>query len=142
MKDKNCAYCMRKENPDLYEKFALFAFELESSDVYIFNEQSKFGRVIVAHKKHISDMTELTDEERNLYFSEINKVAKAMHKTFKPNKINFGAYGDTGCHLHFHLVPKYKDQDEWGSVFAMNPQKVIFSKEQLTKIANDLQKNL
>ena len=24
-------------------------------------------------------------------------------------------------HLHFHLVPKYRDGFEWGGVFAMNP---------------------
>ena len=33
-----------------------------------------------------------------------------MHELFHPDKVNYGAYGDTGHHLHFHLVPKYKDQ--------------------------------
>ena len=32
-----------------------------------------------------------------------------MHEIFNPDKVNYGAYGDTGHHLHFHLVPKYKD---------------------------------
>ena len=36
---------------------------------------------------------------------------------------NYGAYGDTGHHLHFHLVPKYKDEFEWGGVFLMNPDR-------------------
>ena len=27
-------------------------------------------------------------------------------------------------HLHVHLVPKYKDEAEWGDVFAMNPHAV------------------
>ena len=30
-------------------------------------------------------------------------------------------YGDTGHHLHMHLVPKYKDEFEWGGTFAMDP---------------------
>lgn len=42
---------------------------------------------------------------------DINKVACAMHEIFNPDKVN---YGDTGHHLHFHLVPKYKDGYEWG----------------------------
>ena len=52
-----------------------------------------------------------------------------MHKIFNPDKVNYGAYGDTGHHLHFHLVPKYKDGYEWGSVFAMNPGEKTLSDE-------------
>ena len=37
-------------------------------------------------------------------------------------------YGDGGCHLHFHLVPKYKsDEFEWGTPFAMNPGRKYLS---------------
>ena len=89
--------------------------------MYLFKEQSHLGRVIVAHKKHVSEITELTSEERAVYMENINKVACAMHEIFNPDKVNYGAYGDTGHHLHFHLVPKYKDGYEWGGVFAMNP---------------------
>ena len=49
------------------------------------------------------------------------RAAKAIHAAFHPDKLNYGAYGDTGCHLHVHLVPKYRDGFEWGGVFAMNP---------------------
>ena len=51
----------------------------------------------------------------------LNRTAEALHELFHPDKINFGAYGDTMHHLHFHLVPKYRDGFEWGGVFAMNP---------------------
>ena len=46
---------------------------------------------------------------------------------FSPDKVNYGAYGDTGCHLHMHLVPKYKDEYEWGGVFEMNPGKTLLT---------------
>ena len=46
-----------------------------------------------------------------------------VHKAFHPDKVNYGAYGDGGCHLHFHLVPKYQGEFEWGTPFAMNPGK-------------------
>ena len=35
--------------------------------MYLFREQSHLGRVIVAHKKHVSEITELTSEERAVY---------------------------------------------------------------------------
>ena len=48
-------------------------------------------------------------------------------------------YGDTGCHLHMHLVPKYKDQFEWGGTFAMDPNmNKITDEAELEKIAAPL----
>ena len=64
---------------------------------------------------------DISDEERNLFFEDVATAAKAIHKIFHPDKVNYGAYGDGGCHLHFHLVPKYKGEYEWGTPFAMNP---------------------
>ena len=77
--------------------------------------------MIVAYKDHVSELVDISDEERNLFFADVATAAKAIHKVFKPDKVNYGAYGDGGCHLHFHLVPKYKGEFEWGTPFAMNP---------------------
>lgn len=135
MLDQNCAYCMKG---DLVAKFGYFCCEMESSNVYIFKEQSHPGRVIVAHKKHVSEIIELTDEERNQFFKDINTVSNAIHKVFNPDKVNYGAYGDTGHHLHFHLVPKYKDDFEWNGFFLMNPGLKIASDAECEEIAKKL----
>lgn len=135
MLDQNCAYCMKG---DLVAKFGYFCCEMESSNVYIFKEQSHPGRVIVAHKKHVSEIIELTDEERNQFFKDINTVSNAIHKVFNPDKVNYGAYGDTGHHLHFHLVPKYKDDFEWNGGFLMNPGLKIASDAECEEIAKKL----
>lgn len=135
MLDQNCAYCMKG---DLVAKFGYFCCEMESSNVYIFKEQSHPGRVIVAHKKHVSEIIELTDEERNQFFKDINTVSNAIHKVFNTDKVNYGAYGDTGHHLHFHLVPKYKDDFEWNGVFLMNPGLKIASDAECEEIAKKL----
>ena len=60
--------------------FGIKICELESSKVYLFKEQSHLGRVIVAHKKHVSEITELTAQERAAYMEDINRVACAMHE--------------------------------------------------------------
>ena len=121
MKDMNCAYCAEGA---LVDKFGIKICELPASKVYLFKEQSHKGRCIVASKFHVSELVELSEEDRNAFFADVDKVAKAIHAAFKPAKVNYGAYGDTGHHLHFHLVPKYSDDEfEWGGVFAMNPQR-------------------
>lgn len=137
--DKNCAYCMENE---LLDAFGIKICELTESKVYLFKEQSHPGRCIVAHKKHISEIVDLTPEERAKYMEDIALVSKAIHKAFSPKKVNYGAYGDTGCHLHFHLVPKYENDFEWGGVFAMNPQKKTLSDAEYNDIIAKIKKYL
>ncbi len=138
--DKNCAYCMENE---LLDAFGIKICELTDSKLYLFKEQSHKGRVIVAHKKHVSEIINLTQEERTVFMEDIAKVSNALHKAFGPKKVNYGAYGDTGCHLHFHLVPKYEDDEfEWGGVFQMNPQRVTLSDEEYNEIIEKIKQNL
>ncbi len=112
------------------------------SKVILFKEQSHKGRVIVACKKHVDDITDLSKEDRIAYMEDVNHVAEIIHELFKPDKINFGAYGDTMHHLHFHLVPKYKDGYEWGGVFAMNPQETLLSKEEYDTMIEQIRSRL
>ena len=124
---KNCSYCSEGA---LLDAFGIKIGELPMSKVILFKEQSHKGRIIVACKKHVDDITQLTKEERIQFMEDVNHTAEIMHELFHPDKINFGAYGDTMHHLHFHLVPKYKDEFEWGGVFAMNPGKTTLSEDE------------
>jgi diadenosine tetraphosphate (Ap4A) HIT family hydrolase len=124
---KNCSYCSEGA---LLDAFGIKIGELPMSKVILFKEQSHKGRIIVACKKHVDDITQLTKEERIQFMEDVNHTAEIMHELFHPDKINFGAYGDTMHHLHFHLVPKYKDGFEWGGVFAMNPCKTTLSEDE------------
>lgn len=135
--DKNCSYCTKK-----VDGFGYFCCELDTCIVYVFKEQSKYGRCICAYKDHVSEIVDLSDGERNAFFADVNTVAKALHKAFSPDKINYGAYGDTGGHLHFHLCPKYKDGDEWGSTFTMNSGKTLLSDKEYEEIAQKIRENL
>ena len=139
MTDPNCPYCAKGE------KVAAFAYpicEMKTSFLYVFKEQSKPGRCVIAHKKHVSELIDLTDEERNDFFADIATAAHAIHKVYHPDKLNYGAYGDTGNHLHFHLCPKYKGGEEWGGTFEMNSHKTILDGEAYEKIAENIREEL
>lgn len=131
MKDNNCGYC---QGGELLAKFGIKICDLDVSQLILFKEQSHPGRCIVAYRDHVSEIVNISDEERNRFFADVNKAAKAIHKAFSPDKVNYGAYGDTGCHLHVHLVPKYKDEFEWGGVFAMNPDQKYLSGEEYAEM--------
>ena len=129
--DMNCAYCAEGK---LVDAFGIKIGELPASKVYLFKEQSHKGRCIVASKFHVSEMVELSEADRNAFMADVCKVANAIHKLFKPAKVNYGAYGDTGHHLHFHLVPKYTGEFEWGGTFEMNPKRTTLTESEYAEM--------
>ena len=129
-----CAYC---DEGEALDAFGIKIAELPASKVVLFKEQSHRGRVIVASKHHVAEMVELSPEERAAFIEDVNRVATVLHEVFHPDRVNYGAYNDTGAHLHFHLVPKYKDDDfEWGSTFAMNPDRVYLNDKGYDELAD------
>ncbi len=139
MKDPNCGYCMGGE---ILAGFGIPVCDLRVSQLILFKEQSKPGRVIVAYKDHVSEIVDISKEQRDLFMEDVCQVANALHRAFHPNKINYGAYGDTGCHLHIHLVPKYEGGDEWGDVFQMNPGKVFLSDTEYEEMIRKIKEHL
>jgi diadenosine tetraphosphate (Ap4A) HIT family hydrolase len=119
-----CLYCLKNETLD---KLMIKICDLETSQLFLFKEQSHSGRCNVVYKDHGVEFHELNNDQRNAFMNDVAKTANAIAKVFNPSKINYGAYADTISHLHFHVVPKYKDGYGFGSVFEMNPQKTYLS---------------
>ena len=139
MKDPNCGYCMRGE---VLDAFGIYICDLSVSSLILFKEQSHPGRCIVAYKDHVSELVDISEADRTAFFADVARAARAIHAAFHPDKVNDGAYGDGGCHLHFHLVPKYKDQFEWGGVFQMNPGQTYLSQEEYAGMIEKIRKAL
>ena len=126
----------------MLDAFGIFICELSVSSLILFKEQSHPGRCIVAYQDHVSELVDLTDEEQNAFFADVARAAKAIHGAFHPDKVNYGAYGDTGRHLHFHLVPKYKDRAEWGGVFQMDPKQVTLTQPEYEAMIEQIKAQL
>ena len=139
MKANDCSYCMRNE---LLDAFGIFVQELPASILVLFKEQSHLGRCIVASKEHVSEITDMTEAEMAAFYNDVRHVASAIHKAFNPDKVNYGAYGDTCGHCHVHIVPKYKDEFEWGGVFAMNPKQKFLTDAEYQEIIKKIQAEL
>ena len=137
--DENCFYCSKGENLDSQ---MIKICDLKVSTVYLFKEQTYKGRCNVVFKEHKSQITDLTEEEASDFINDIRKVAKAIQKTFNPDKINYGAYADTMKHLHFHVVPKYEGGPSWGTTFEMNPGKVLLNDEEYSELIAKISNNL
>jgi len=134
-----CLYCQKNET--LHQLMILIC-DLSVSQLFLFKEQSHPGRCNVVFKDHGVDFHELSDEDRLAFMSDVAKVGKAITRAFHPDKINYGSYGDKLSHLHFHLVPKYKDGYGFGGVFEMNPQKITLSDSEYADIIEKIKSAL
>jgi diadenosine tetraphosphate (Ap4A) HIT family hydrolase len=139
MKDVNCGYCVKGKPLDV---FGIYICDLSVSMLVLFKEQSHPGRCIVAYKDHVSEMTDLSDEQRDAFFADVARASKAVHAAFHPDKVNYGSYADTGHHLHIHLVPKYKDGFEWNGTFEMNPKQTFLTDAQYADMIKKIKDNL
>ena len=115
--------------------------DLDEDGIIRIGAEVRAGDILVG-KVTPKGETELTAEERAAYFEDVARVARAIMKAFNPDKVNYGAYGDTGHHLHFHLCPKYKDEYEWGGVFLMNPDKKYLTDEEYAAMIEKIKANL
>lgn len=136
---KDCLYCQSNE---LMKSLMIEFAELSVSRLFLFKEQTYKGRCLVAHKEHIHDLNELSDEDRNAFMADVVKVTRAMQKAFNPDKINYGAYSDTLSHLHFHLVPKYSGGVDFGGTFTMNPKAVYLTDAEYQELIDAVKANL
>jgi len=128
---KDCLYC---QNNETLHNLMIEICHLRVSRLFLFKEQTYRGRCLVAYDKHVNDLNELSDEERNAFMADVAQVTRAMQQAFSPEKINYGAYSDKLCHLHFHLAPKYVGGPDYGGTFQMNPGKVYLSDEEYAQL--------
>ena len=140
-KDPNCMYCAMDERvSNLMIKVA----DLKVSTFFFFKEQTHPGRCIVAYNRdHKGELFQLTAEEQVDMMADLANASGAIQKVFNPDKLNYASFGDKGPHIHFHLVPKYKDGVKWGDIFDMMPEeKVYLTDDEYTKYIDALKKEL
>jgi diadenosine tetraphosphate (Ap4A) HIT family hydrolase len=137
--NKDCMYCMEDERRD---NLMIEIGKLSVSTVFLFKEQTYKGRCNVVYKDHVKELFQLDEQELTAFMNDVKKVAAAIDKAFQPNKINYGAYGDTLHHLHMHIVPKYEGKENWGSTFEMNPSKTYLTDEEYQETIEKIKEHL
>jgi diadenosine tetraphosphate (Ap4A) HIT family hydrolase len=66
-----------------------------------------FCRVIL--QRHVSEMTDLPGEDRARLMQRVFAVETALRELLRPDKINLASLGNAVPHLHWHVIPRYRD---------------------------------
>ena len=82
------------------------------------------GHLLVAPYRHIPNLEELTEEERNEHFELISRSIRVLKEVFQPGGFNIGAnigkVAGAGIddHFHSHIVPRWQGDTNYVSVLA------------------------
>jgi diadenosine tetraphosphate (Ap4A) HIT family hydrolase len=74
-------------------------------------------------------MTDLTYGEREHLMALVFAVEEAVRYVMRPDKVNIAALGNMVPHIHWHVIPRYKDD-------AFFPDSAWSQKTQKTPVAN------
>ena len=78
-----------------------------------------FCRVI--WNEHVREMGDLDAVQQHYLMSVVFAVEKVVNTLFKPDKINLASLGNVVPHLHWHIIPRWRDDRHfpepiWGTV--------------------------
>jgi diadenosine tetraphosphate (Ap4A) HIT family hydrolase len=88
--------------------------------------------------RHVSDPTELNDQEATEYWLELLRVGRAIEARYAPVKLNLYILSNTTPHLHCMIVPRYLDDPGAGGFLryapASEPHEAAFIQAEATAL--------
>ena len=80
-----------------------------------------FLRVIL--KRHAREMADLTRDEREALMAVVFEVEAAVRETMQPDKMNLASLGNMTPHVHWHVVPRFRDDRHFPNPIWAAPQR-------------------
>ena len=80
-----------------------------------------FCRVIL--KRHATEMTDLEEAERTGLMAVVYAVEAAVRETMQPDKMNLASLGNMTPHVHWHVIPRFRDDRHFPTPMWAVPQR-------------------
>ncbi|MBU3540967.1 HIT family protein [Polynucleobacter sp. UB-Tiil-W10] len=127
----NCVLCKDELKPEEGEVI----WRGDDCRVVLVNDPDLPGFCRVIWNRHVAEMTDLTYSEREHLMTLIFAVEEAMRHVMHPDKVNIAALGNMVPHIHWHVIPRFKDDaffpgSAWSSKTQDTPISIIESRKQ------------
>lgn len=88
--------------------------------VILVDDQDYRGFCRVVWHEHTREMSDLTAVQQNRLMRVVFAVEAALRDTLKPDKINLASLGNMVPHLHWHVIPRFREDKHfpnpiWGA---------------------------
>lgn len=113
IRGENCPVCApRPDSNEYHDKVA----DLSVSTLYLVRNQTYRGYcVMIFNARHITGLEHLTQSEHDAFSADLRRAAQAIFKTVTPDLMNYATLGNVIPHLHYHIIPRYKNDPRWGA---------------------------
>ena len=101
----NCVLCKDELKPEEGQ----LIWRGDDCRIILVNDPELPGFCRVIWNQHVAEMTDLTYGEREHLMTLVFAVEEAVRHVMHPDKINVAALGNMVPHIHWHVIPRYKD---------------------------------
>jgi ATP adenylyltransferase len=120
-KENGCVFCPGKDRSKDEERLILFVGErtMVLMNRYPYNN----GHLLVAPVKHLSGLEQLNNKEMQDLMLMVRKTVEILKEIMNPDGFNVGlnlgwvAGAGMEEHLHFHVVPRWKGDTNFMTIF-------------------------
>lgn len=81
------------------------------------------GYCRVIWRSHVREMTDLSASERRHLMQLVFAVEAALRALMRPDKINLASLGNQTPHLHWHVIPRWRDDSHYPDPIWALPQR-------------------
>jgi len=136
----NCPLCKEEPKPEEGQ----LIWRGDDCRVILVNDQDLPGFCRVIWNQHVLEMTNLSYSEREHLMSLVFVVEEAVRNVMHPDKINIATLGNMVPHIHWHVIPRYKDDAFFpGSAWSQKIQQVpVANLEVRKKLAQELPRTI
>ena len=89
----------------------LFLAELAESFVVLHDQQRYEGWCVLLLKEHYEHLAGLPVARQLRLFEDVARVARAITRACRPDRINYECLGNQLHHVHWHVIPRYHATD-------------------------------
>ena len=101
----NCVLCKDELKPEEGQ----LIWRGDDCRVILVNDSDLPGFCRVIWNRHMAEMTDLTHGERGHLMTLVFAVEEAIRYVMHPDKVNIAALGNMVPHIHWHVIPRFKD---------------------------------
>jgi diadenosine tetraphosphate (Ap4A) HIT family hydrolase len=81
--------------------------------VILADEPANPGFTRVIWTAHVAEMTDLPGSARAALMAAVWTVEAAMREVMRPDKVNLASLGNAVPHLHWHVIPRWRDDAQF-----------------------------
>lgn len=112
LSQNDCIFC--QTTPETTEPLHEIC-KLTAGTLYLTHNQAYRGRcVLVFNRRHACGLEQLDAAEYLALMQNLKQSADVIAQAMQPDHMNYAALGNVVPHLHFHLVPRFRDDPRWG----------------------------